>query len=74
MSMQVSSMYIGPKGFPYNYFKAHVYTIELHGPFGFRVQGSCLFQMHMGLGFRDETAGFGVQDFHGIGAWNVRVG
>ena len=24
----------GPKGFPYTYFKAQVYTIDLHGPFG----------------------------------------
>ena len=24
----------GPKGLPYNYFRAEVYTIELHGAFG----------------------------------------
>ena len=24
----------GPKGFPYTYFKAQVYPIYLHGPFG----------------------------------------
>ena len=25
----------GPKGFPYTYFKAQVYPIYLHRPFGF---------------------------------------
>ena len=29
--VHVVSTYLGHRGFPHNYFRAHVYAIELHG-------------------------------------------
>ena len=31
-----NSIYLGPKGFPYNYSMAQVYIMWVHGPFGQR--------------------------------------
>ena len=46
----------GPKGFPYSYFGAQVYTIQLHGPFGIQglIEGLLLAQ---GSGYTEPEMG-----------------
>ena len=34
-------IYVGTKGLPCNDFRAQVYTVELHGPFGYQELGAC---------------------------------
>ena len=47
----------GPKGFPYTYFKAQVYPIHLHGPFGTKNTTKASLNSKR----RDQDAGLGFR-------------